>query len=68
MKRVTDIYKEDTFYKIVQTLSKNEVNLCKCNQNWHAVWQYTIHLTVYLGLYHSIQHNYCSCTERDVEK
>jgi len=34
MKRVTDLYKEDTFYRIVQTLTINEVSLriYKCNQ------------------------------------
>ena len=34
MKRVTDMYKEEAFYRIVQTLSRNKV---KRNQNCYSV-------------------------------
>jgi len=29
MKRVTDIHKEGSFYKIAQSVSRNEVNICR---------------------------------------
>jgi len=43
VKRVTTIDKDDTYYRIVQTLYTNEVKVSKCNQDCYSVPQYTGH-------------------------